>query len=107
MKVTLEGSTLQKVASVPHNFYCYCYYLFQASQKKILLVMYLYLVVLVRSKKYRLMNLHAVFAAALVIQGSASVYSKKVEHLHNLVRAALDAIVSKRWGTNADGFKTA
>ena len=35
-------------------------------------------------------------AAALVIQGSTSVYSKKVEYLHSLVYAALEAIAEKR-----------
>ena len=35
-------------------------------------------------------------AAALVIQGSASVYGRKVEYLHNLVYAALNAIANKR-----------
>lgn len=37
-----------------------------------------------------------VVAAALLIQGSASVYSKKVEYLHSLVYAALEAIAEKR-----------
>ena len=40
----------------------------------------------------------AVFlAAALLIQGSACVYSKKVEHLHGLVHQALSVISDKRW----------
>jgi condensin-2 complex subunit H2 len=34
--------------------------------------------------------------AALLIQGSACVYSKKVEHLHTLVHQALHFIVEKR-----------
>ena len=33
-----------------------------------------------------------------MIQGSASVYGRKVEYLHNLVYAALDAIANKRCG---------
>lgn len=40
-------------------------------------------------------------AAALLIQGSACVYSKKVEHLHGLVHQALSAISDKRWGLAA------
>eukprot|EP00798_Chlamydomonas_sp_ICE-L_P022300 gene22300-29377_t len=39
--------------------------------------------------------------AALVIQSSACVYSKKVEHLHNLAYQALEAVRSKR--RQADG----
>ena len=35
-------------------------------------------------------------AAALVIQGSACVYSKKVEYLHKLVYQALEFIAEKR-----------
>lgn len=35
-------------------------------------------------------------AAALLIQGSACVYSKKVEHLHTLVFQALNFIGEKR-----------
>jgi hypothetical protein len=35
-------------------------------------------------------------AAALLIQGSACVYSKKVEYLHSLVFRALDCINQKR-----------
>ena len=34
--------------------------------------------------------------AALVIQGSASVYSKKVEYLHSLVYSASEAIAKTR-----------
>ena len=34
--------------------------------------------------------------AALVIQGSACVYSKKVEYLYSLVYQTLDLIASKR-----------
>lgn len=37
-------------------------------------------------------------AAALVIQGSACVYSKKVEYLHKLVYQALEFIAEKRCG---------
>lgn len=36
--------------------------------------------------------------AALLIQGSTSVYSRKVEHLHNLVFQALELISSNREG---------
>ena len=39
----------------------------------------------------------SVLAAALLIQGSACVYSKKVEHLHGLVHQALSVISDKRW----------
>lgn len=35
-------------------------------------------------------------AAALVIQGSACIYSKKVEYLHKLVYQALEFIAEKR-----------
>ena len=35
-------------------------------------------------------------AAALLIQGSAHVYSKKVEYLHQLVFQALDVIADKK-----------
>jgi hypothetical protein len=35
-------------------------------------------------------------AAALLIQGSTCVYSRKVEYLHKLVYNALEAVASKR-----------
>ena len=38
----------------------------------------------------------AAAAAALLIQGSANVYSKKVEYLHSLVYQALDFIAAKK-----------
>lgn len=36
-------------------------------------------------------------AAALLIQGSACVYGKKVEYLHTLVFQALEVIAEKKW----------
>ena len=46
-----------------------------------------------------MLTVDALRAAALVIQGSACVYSKKVEHLHTLVYQALEFIASeKRYG---------
>ncbi|CAL5219116.1 g890 [Coccomyxa viridis] len=44
--------------------------------------------------------------AALLIQGSACVYSKKVEHLHGLVHQALSVISDKRQRTEAGGQPT-
>ena len=38
----------------------------------------------------------AVCAAALLVQGSAHVYSKKVEYLHQLVYQALDVIHDRK-----------
>lgn len=35
-------------------------------------------------------------AAALLVQGSAHVYSKKVEYLHQLVYQALDVIADRK-----------
>lgn len=35
-------------------------------------------------------------AAALLVQGSAHVYSKKVEYLHQLVLQSLDAVDDKK-----------
>lgn len=37
--------------------------------------------------------------AALLIQGSASVYSKKVEYLYNLLYRCLEAVVEKKYGS--------
>jgi hypothetical protein len=39
---------------------------------------------------------HPNFAAALVIQGSACVYSKKVEYLHSLVYQALEFVADRK-----------
>lgn len=41
--------------------------------------------------------------AALLIQGTACVYSKKVEYLHNLVYQALETIFNKRHKERGDG----
>jgi condensin-2 complex subunit H2 len=38
-------------------------------------------------------------AAALLVQGSAHVYSKKVEYLHQLVYQALDVIHDRKWAS--------
>ena len=40
--------------------------------------------------------------AALLIQGSACVYSKKVEHLYSLVYKALNQVIEKREKNNAE-----
>ena len=45
---------------------------------------------------YQLDYLHTPSTAALLIQGSACVYSKKVEYLHALVYHALEVITSKK-----------
>lgn len=45
--------------------------------------------------------------AALLIQGSTAVYSKKVEYLHQLVLQSLEFITSKKKTTTASGPKTA
>ena len=45
-------------------------------------------------------------AAALVIQGSACVYSRKVEYLHGLVYQALEVIAdNKRCAADGDGTR--
>ena len=43
-----------------------------------------------------LLQTYLVSAAALLIQGSACVYGKKVEYLHTLVYQALEFIAEKR-----------
>jgi len=40
--------------------------------------------------------LYSAFSAALLIQGSACVYSRKVEYLYNLVYQTLELVSSKR-----------